>query len=709
MRLLRAVFALLVLAGAPCMAQSVAPPDTSHDRAGKTVSRLFLEGVRRAKTGAYSESLARLRPLLEEPTLSLSARQRSVLAYWVGKAHAEQGRTGRALDVWRAEISEEADGRAEFSYRLADAFIRIAARQGTAADYEKATRVYLRLLQRLDEGTLTSGEKTIARRHLRELAVVLPPKTQERTGVRFDRDDFQVTVDRTPDAGTVLAGWWRRQDPIPRTRQNERIREHLQRVSYARTHFTHEGRMDDRGRLYIRFGEPYRSQSIGMEKQETVSPISSRLRRNEFWTYPTVGPKAYYLLVEKDPETFTVGGVTDLFPTDLMPGREYLYLMEKVLRELATFHGDYGTRAAEVFGRAAWSRDNEQYGIGSDPYEGTPEDFVRKMEDQIENIDEQNAERRAERVPPSYSDVAQKRPDLPIASRTARFLTETGETTVQIYWSLPRSALALTDALRQRLEASYTGPNPSSSEQSGRFGLAVSTRLENQNHIDERTRNQRYVVSSSSTKGSILRPRTVSMPVDDSLFHVAAQWDQTVAPENGRKKAQMGRALRRHTERYDTLSALRSDPRTLEMSDPKLLTVPNGTPATAVTSESAIPYPFPRVQVGQPLAIAFEVYHLGLGDDDRTRYAVSYKMARRTEDDGILFGLFGGDGDGETTTTTTHQGKSRTEKEYILLGLENVVDDESSAVDVTVRVKDKVTGQMVSRSIGFRAVAPDDK
>jgi hypothetical protein len=83
-------------------------------------------------------------------------------------------------------------------------------------------------------------------------------------------------------------------------------------------------------------------------------------------------------------------------------------------------------------------------------------------------------------------------------------------------------------------------------------------------------------------------------------------------------------------------------------------------------------------------------------------------MARRTEDDGILFGLFGGDGDGETTTTTTHQGKSRTEKEYILLGLENVVDDESSAVDVTVRVKDKVTGQMVSRSIGFRAVAPDD-
>lgn len=708
MRLPCAVFALLVLAGTPCMAQSVAPPDPSHDRAGGTASRLLLEGVRLAKTGAYSESLARLRPLLEADSSSLRPRQRTRLAYWVGTAHAEQGRTGRALDVWRAEISEEADGRAEFSYRLADAFIQTAARQGTAADYEKATRLYLRLLQRLDEDPLTRDEKTIARRHLRELAVVLPPKTQERTGVRFDRDDFRVVVDRTPDAGTVLARWWRRQDPIPRTRQNERVREHLQRVSHARMHFTHEGRMDDRGRLYIRFGEPHRSQSVGMEDQETVRPISSRLRRNEFWTYPTVGPKAYYLLVEKDPDTFTVGGVTDLFPTDLMPGREYLYLMEEVLRELATFHGDYGTRAADVFDRAAWSRDNEQYGIGSDPYEGPPEDFVRKMENRIENIDQQNAERRAERVPSSYSDVAREHPDLPIASRTARFLTETGKTTVQIYWSLPRSALALTDALRQRLEASYTEPDPPSSERPGRFGLAVSARLENHNHIVERTRTRRYVASPSSTNGSPLQPRSVSVTGTDSLLHVAAQWDQTVAQENGRTKGQAGRTLRRHTERYDTLSALHSDPGTLEMSDPKLLTVPNETPATAVTSEAAIPHPFTRVQVGQPLAIAFEVYHLGLSDDDRTRYAVSYKMTRRTEDDGMLFGLFGGDGDGETTTTTTHRGKSRTETEYILLGLEDVIDDESSEVDVTVQVEDKVTGQTKSRSIRFRAVVPED-
>jgi GWxTD domain-containing protein len=711
MRLLRAVVVLALFTGSgmvPCMGQSGAAPDTLQSRLPEEDSRLLLEGVRLAKAGKYETSLPRLRPLFERDTTSLRARQRTILAYWLGEAYAERGRTRRALDVWRTEVSEMDRRSAGFSYRLADAFIRTAVHHGSAEDYERAANAYLRLLRHTDEKPLTDGEQAIARQHLRELAVVLPPTIQERTGIRFDRDDFEIAIDRTSGAGTVLARWWKSQDPIPVTRQNERIREHLERASYAREHFTYEGRMDDRGKLYIRLGEPRRAQSIGMADQETTSSITSRLRRNEFWTYPSVDEKAYYLLVEKDPGEFTLGGATDLFPTDLMPGREHLYLMEEVLRDLATFHGDYGTRAAEVFDRAAWSRDNEQYGIGSDPYEGPPEDFVRKMENEIESIDRQNAERRAERVPPSYSDVSEEHPDLPIASRTARFLTDTGKTTFQVYWSLPTSALALSDGLRKRLEASSSAPALPSSGSLQRFALTASAQQESYQYVEERVRNRRYFVSSSSANGRILRPRTLRMTVDDSLFHVATQWDQHAVQQNGGGDSQIGVVLRRHTERYDTLSALSSDPRTLEMSDLKLLTVPNETPATAVTSEAAIPYPFDRVRVGQSLALTFEIYHLGLGAEDRTRYAVSYEMKRRTEEGG-LSGLFGGDDEEKTTTTTTHQGKDRTEKEYILLGLENVIDEKSSDVTVTVTVRDKITGQAVSRSTRFRVVVPDSE
>jgi GWxTD domain-containing protein len=711
MRLVRSVVVLALFAGAgmvPCMGQSASSPDTLQGRLEEEAARLLLEGVRRAKAGKYEASLARLRPLFERDTTSLRARQESLLAYWLGKVCAERGRTKRALDVWRTGVLETDRRPAAFSYRLADAFIRTAVHRGSAEDYERATDAYLRLLRQTDETPLTDGEQAIARQHLRELAVILPPQLQKRTGVRFDRDDFEITIDRTPGAGTVLAKWWKSRDPIPRTRQNERIREHLDRASYAREHFTHEGRMDDRGKLYIRLGEPHRARSIGMIDQETTRPITSRLRRNEFWTYPSVDPKAYYLLVEKAPDEFIVGGAADLFPTGLMPGREYLYLMEEVLRDLATFHGDYGTRAAEAFDRAAWSRDNEQYGIGSDPYEGPPEDFVRKMENKVETIDRQNAQRRAERVPSSYSDVAEEHPDLPIASRTARFLTETGKTTFQVYWSLPTSALALTENVRERLAASASAPVLPASGSPQRFALTASARQESYQYAEERVRNRQYFVSSSSTDGSTLEPRTLSVTVNDSLFHVATQWDQHAVHRSEGGGSQIGVVLRRHTERYDTLSALSSDPRSLEMSDLKLLTVPKETPATAVMSEAALPYPFDRVRVGQSLALAFEIYHLGRGDEDRTRYAVSYEMKRRTEDGGLL-GLFGGDDERKTTTTTTYQGKSRTEKEYILLGLKNVIDDQSSDVTVTVTVRDKVTGQAVSRSTRFRVVVPDGK
>jgi hypothetical protein len=238
--------------------------------------------------------------------------------------------------------------------------------------------------------------------------------------------------------------------------------------------------------------------------------------------------------------------------------------------------------------------------------------------------------------------------------------------------------------------------------------LTASARQESYQYAEERVRNRQYFVSSSSTDGSTLEPRTLSVTVNDSLFHVATQWDQHAVHRSEGGGSQIGVVLRRHTERYDTLSALSSDPRSLEMSDLKLLTVPKETPATAVTSEAALPYPFDRVRVGQSLALAFEIYHLGRGDEDRTRYAVSYEMKRRTEDGGLL-GLFGGDDERKTTTTTTYQGKSRTEKEYILLGLKNVIDDQSSDVTVTVTVRDKVTGQAVSRSTRFRVVVPDGK
>ncbi|MBT5829702.1 MAG: GWxTD domain-containing protein, partial [Candidatus Latescibacteria bacterium] len=72
------------------------------------------------------------------------------------------------------------------------------------------------------------------------------------------RRDLKV-YERISDAekDEVKRRFWTRTDPSPLTRVNERLIEHYRRVAYARTNFG-QGRFpwDDRGEVYVRFGEP---------------------------------------------------------------------------------------------------------------------------------------------------------------------------------------------------------------------------------------------------------------------------------------------------------------------------------------------------------------------------------------------------------------------------------------------------------------------
>lgn len=63
-----------------------------------------------------------------------------------------------------------------------------------------------------------------------------------------------------PDSSAREEYWhryWKRQDPTPTTDRNERYEEHLRRAAYADQAFSsHYGRWDDRGRVYVKYGEP---------------------------------------------------------------------------------------------------------------------------------------------------------------------------------------------------------------------------------------------------------------------------------------------------------------------------------------------------------------------------------------------------------------------------------------------------------------------
>lgn len=706
------LFVVLASAGAHavCLGQELQGTSLERVEARTDTLQLLQEGRRLVESGQFQRAVRLLRPLFEESSGHYAQDDRQTMGHWLARAYLGDGLSRKAFSVLRQGGPGTVELGGAVDVQLADVFIQEAVRQSAVQSYQRAARLYLRILKRGGERSLSAVGRTVVHRHLREIAAILPGDIRKQTGISFDAPTCEVAVDLKPGAGALLSKWWRRQDPLPATRQNERIYEHLERVVHAREHYSHEGQLDDRGRVYIRFGEPHRDVSIGMKHKESADAIDTRIRRNEFWTYHHVHPKAYYLFVEAQPNDFQLSGAHDLFPPDMKTGTtgatsrsrdkalDYLYRMEDALRELATYHEDYITRATDVSDRAAWARDNEQFSIGSDPVDGPVGTFVQSMEGRIESVEEQNAQKRVKSAPQSYTSASGDLPNLPIASRTARFLTPDGDTRVEMYWSVPTSALALTEDLRERIDHTVSS-SPTT------MVRAVAVR-EKKDHVNQDVRRKQFLVEFTGQRQAVLPPQTFSMVTSDSLFHLAMQWDQYAVREAG-GNIQAGSVLRRRTERRDTLSALNDDPETLEMSDLKLLTVPDEKAITALTSDEAIPYPFERIRAEAPLALAFQVYHLGANERDRSRYTVSYRVHQKTDDGGFL-GLFGGDDEKETTTTATYDGDSQRTDESIVLNLDDFVDDGAGSIEITVSVTDRVTGQQVERSISIETVNPDN-
>lgn len=109
-----------------------------------------------------------------------------------------------------------------------------------------------------DEGEAPSGEldvKTEAGR-LREIA----GEWYTRIDFLADRDELSLYESLSP-AGKerFLVQFWKDRDPVPQTTRNELLEEIVRRVAYADEHFSsgfEKGHVSDRGRIYIRFGEP---------------------------------------------------------------------------------------------------------------------------------------------------------------------------------------------------------------------------------------------------------------------------------------------------------------------------------------------------------------------------------------------------------------------------------------------------------------------
>ncbi|RMD95813.1 MAG: GWxTD domain-containing protein, partial [Calditrichaeota bacterium] len=90
------------------------------------------------------------------------------------------------------------------------------------------------------------------------------------------------------DKGQWLLRFWQRLDPTPATPANERLVEHYRRLHVARNRYRspQPRGYDDRGMIYVRYGEPDEIYSAALG---SLSRYGNVTRENESWVYHRLG------------------------------------------------------------------------------------------------------------------------------------------------------------------------------------------------------------------------------------------------------------------------------------------------------------------------------------------------------------------------------------------------------------------------------------
>lgn len=570
-----------------------------------------------------------------------------------------------------------------FDILQADAFIEEVFTSLDVEQYAAAAQAYLTLLAQLDR-PLSTTEQAVLIKHLRPVAMVLPAAEWAEMGL----DEALAQADLTrlqPGSGARLTQWWRSQDTLPATEDNERVEEHLTRIAFAAKWYRDEDDergFDDRGEVYVRLGTPSHNASVEIRDANLlINPFVSQLPKNAFWVYKHVGHDAHYLFLKRSPNSpYELGVPTDLIPSDLRAGTRksalLLHVMEEIFVQLALQHPNFGLYYDAVAGYRMLPPHNA----------GPPHLFALRTFNQASAEDRQHKWNRLETVPPSHSETFGQAGALDVSMRWARFLDPDGTTRTEVYWSLEARALKPSRRLVRRLKKEGYKP-------SDEYLLSLAVAQQTADYHYRAINKKHYLVPADTEE--MLPVKTLVVHGDTATYHLAMQWDQqwTRAGEEKSDALLPGPRLKLKTQRLDTLRALHNQGFALEMSDLKPLLSTQEEPL-----DTDSPYPYNHLTPATPLAFYFELYHLTYAADDQTHYTIEYEVTRNKKKGGLLR-LPGRGDDHRTTAQTPYTGDSRTVREFIALDFSNWQG--RGYVDITIRATDETTGATVTRTLTF--------
>lgn len=712
MRLVQRLFCIfLMVAGWGLGGQwLLAQPDLDRAAMNSAVRR----GVEALEQGRSAQAIAFLQPVVQQQSAYV-ADQHGTAAYWLGRAYQALELPDDALLAWSEGLGAlQQQGR--FDAALADAFVREAHRQKRRPFYPLAAGAYEQLL-RLTGPDMTPASARVVEDDLQALALVMPDTVRQ--ALRLPLPGQPLDPEAMPaDVGGRLVAWWRAQDPLPATPPNERLHEHLERVAHAYDRYAPDGQLEDRGRIYIRLGEPSKTTLITFDDPEFRRKVLERnpnvyaaeFRPAEFWVYRQVDDATHYLFIEDDEGRYRIGHPDEVVPRTLRLGHgpgprgyrkasAYIWSMEQVYKQLSVLHGDYSQRYTDIADQATVLNHQEIAGgmavsIGDLP----PHAYASSFSSEAEFEDEQLDDRREAATPAAYTAALDDALPLPVQLRTARFLDDDGTTRTELYWSAPAD---VAEPLGRGTRRDFGLPS-----EAGQSHYLMDVTLV---QLDEAYRRQRVQeaqeaidVREADGRG-VLTPHTVAVEGATGTYYLAAQWDQFAAvtdEETGQPFRRLPR-VRLHSWHSGAMHALGADPSTLEMSDLKPVRLPETAPLTPEAADSlGVPFPHQRLAADEELVLYFEVYHLAYGADDRTHYRIRYEVEQQDGAPPALLRLWQEpDAPTRTAATTSFVGTERTVREMLLMDLEEVPPE--GTVTVKVVVTDETTGQTAERAMTF--------
>jgi len=617
-----------------------------------------------------------------------------------------------AIQQARSEVWAAFSGSASEKHAAADAYMHLL---GCLDDPGSAARIALR--QDVAQHLLLMTEDE--RRH------VLGPTVESAR-------DLPESVDLEENAGSYLQAWWRRHDPVPATRSNERLVEHLGRVTLAEVSFRWPDRLDgldDRGRVYVRFGPPSKRVELDVRDQPRLVEYMSRpgirqgalhasdFPRSEAWLY-NINRDSYYLFVEKErlKDRYVIGTTMDLLPPALRHphATPFTRRSARVSDPRSLIDGDRagGARKVILWRSMRWIYKELNYfhpsfhsrlhnldsNIGIVGESSTEQPTWRILQDAVRVADAEESEiakRRDETMPPDQTNVLDALPRLPVTWRTSRFLDDRGRTTAQVAWGVEPSGL------QHKVDGWRENDSDAASSSDGYLLIATAAKYDRAFRRDVIFRQPLFASSLASETGEPLSWKSFLLAdrfaFEDSLC-VSVQWDlrpATLSETGGITIKQQ--VLSRQVAPIDTLTALSNVQGILEMSDvmPVL-----GNDPTELDETRPTAYPFRTIGPEMPVALYFELYELARDDNGQTRYTVTYEIQVRQPQRGIIR-WFRPDNRTNVSTEATYRGSQPTSREYLQLDLGSLEIGDRTRLRVIVRVLDEVSGQTVRRSMSF--------